>query len=143
MSVTPESLEAAGWKRIEAEGFTGHVGPFWMLDEENSRTLGLFVEPKHCNVHLGTLHGGVAMTFADIGLGSGVAKVLGEQRLNCVTASLNTQFISIARIGEFIQVTPEIIRQSKALVFVRGLIKVDDKIIASAEGIWKVLEPRS
>jgi len=35
-----------------------------------------------------------------------------------------------------------VIRRSKHLVFVRGLISTGDMPVASAEGIWKVLEPK-
>lgn len=136
----PESLKADGWKLIEADGFTGHVGPFWMLDNDGEKTLGLLIEQRHANIHMGTLHGGVVMTFADIALGSGVAAVLREQRLNCATLSLQTQFVSVARMGDFITCTPEIVRQSRQIIFVRGLIKAGEKTIASVEGLWKVLE---
>ena len=83
------------------------------------------------------------MTFADIALGAGVAAAMADDRLNCATVSLQTQFVSVARIGEFISCKPEVIRKSKQLVFMRGLIQVGDKTIASAEGIWKLLETRN
>ena len=141
-SVTPESLKADGWRCIDVGGFTGLAGPFWLRDKDGERTMGLQVQEHHTNNHMGTLHGGVVMTFADIALGSGVANVLGDQRYNSVTLSLQTQFVSIARIGDFITCTPEIVRQSKQIVFVRGLIKTGEKTIASVEGLWKLLGNR-
>lgn len=137
--MTPESLKASGWQCISGRGFDDLVGPYWVLDEGEESTTGLFVEERHCN-HQGTIHGGVVMTFADIGLGMGVAALLKEDRHNCVTASLQTQFISAARIGEFISCKPEVIRRTRQLVFVRGLITIGEKVIASAEGIWKLFE---
>lgn len=133
------SLEAAGWESVEVGGFTGLVGPFWRRENEASVELGLIVAEHHCNNHLGTLHGGVVMTFADIALGYGVAKALDEQRYNSVTVSLQTQFIAIARVGDFIACQPELIQRGKQMLFVRGLIKTGEKTVASAEGIWKIL----
>ncbi len=135
-----QTLEAQGWQCLDAGGFTGLAGPFWAKGDGETRTMGLLLEERHSNNHLGTVHGGVVMTFADIGLGSGVAAVMGEKRFGCVTASLNTQFVSVARVGEFMTCQPEIVRASKQLIFIRGLIKVGEKTIASAEGIWKLLD---
>lgn len=134
--MTPETLKAEGWQCIEADGFSGVAGPFWVLSQGDERTMGLLVEEHHCNHH-STLHGGMVMTFADMGLGLGVAAILGEQRFKCVTVSLQTQFISAARVGEFISCKPELIRRSNQLLFIRGLITVGERVIASAEGIWK------
>lgn len=137
--ITPDKLLADGWERVEVGGFTGHVGPFWIRrGDDGLRTLGLIVEPQHCNLHLGTIHGGVVMTFADIGLGCGVSDALGHNR--CATASLQTQFVAVARIGQLVTCKAEVIRVSKQLVFVRGLIVADDRIIANADGIWKVMD---
>ncbi|MND00386.1 hypothetical protein D3C83_189790 [compost metagenome] len=59
-----------------------------------------------------------------------------------VTAQLQAQFVSSAQAGDFIVGRPEIVRCTRQLVFVRGLITVGEKTIASAEGIWKLLEPK-
>lgn len=134
--MTPETLETEGWRCLDAAGFTGTVGPFWLLDQGEERTTGLFIEERHCNQY-GTIHGGVVTTFADIALGSGVAALLGDQRFNCVTASLQAQFISVAHVGEFISCKPEVLRRTKQMLFVRGLITVGERVIASADGIWK------
>lgn len=138
--MSPETLVEAGWQRIDAGGFTNVAGPFFSRREDGQRVLGLVIEERHCNNHIGTVHGGVIMTFADLALGVGVAEVLGGS--NCATASLQTQFLSVARVGEFMTCRPEVVRHSKQLVFVRGLVMVDDRNVASIEAIWKVLEPR-
>ena len=134
-------LRADGWQEIATSvGFTGHVGPYWRKDDGQGRIMGLVVGERHANVHLGSLHGGVVMSFADIALGSGVVAALGEKAFNCVTLSLNTQFVAIAKVGEFVTLRPEVVRQTRQLVFVRGLMTVGDRTIAACEGIWKVLD---
>ena len=131
-----------GWEKITAGGFTAQAGPFWRIKQNNKTTLGVLLEEKHCNNHIGTSHGGLIMTFADVGLGAAVADAMGEERFRCVTTSLQTQFVSVARVGEFIYCQAELIRQTSQVLFVRGLIKTGDKTIASAEGIWSVLAAR-
>lgn len=137
---TSESLKAEGWELVELGGFSGVAGPFWLRVIDGRRSLGFIIEDRHCNNHLGTVHGGMVMTFADMGLGVAVGDVLGHNRV--ATISMQTQFISVARVGEFITCKAEIIRASKQIVFVRGYILADERIVASAEGMWKVMELR-
>ena len=136
-----ETLKAAGWQPSNAGGFTGYFGSLWARVSDEEQLVGLIVEERHSNNHLGTVHGGVVMTLADLGLGMGVTHALGGSA--CVTISLQTQFVATAQVGEFLVCRPEVVRRSRSLVFVRGLICVDDRTVASAEGIWKVLEPRA
>ncbi len=137
---TPESLQAEGWERAELGGFSGVAGPFWIRVVDGRRALGLIIEDRHCNNHIGTIHGGLVMTFADMGLGVTVSDVLGHNR--CVTLSLQSQFVSVARVGEFVTCKAEIVRATKSIVFVRGFIMVDERVVASCEGLWKVMEQR-
>lgn len=141
VAVTPESLQAEGWREVELGGFTGHCGPFWMRKPDSGRQVGLIVDKHHANNHIGTVHGGLVMTFADIALGCCVSDAV--DHLPIVTVSLQTQFVSVARLGAFLTCDTEIVRKTRQLIFVRGLIRADGKTIASVEGMWKVLEPRT
>ena len=137
----PADLKAAGWVAHDIESFTGQLGTIWTQGFGAGRVVGFVVDPRHANTHLGTCHGGAIMTFADTALGFGVVDVLGDA--NCATAQLQLHFVSAVRVGDFVTCRPEVIRRSAQLVFVRGLICVDDKTVANADGIWKVLDPRS
>jgi len=130
------TLEAAGWASLEVGGFTGFAGAYWWRGAGSEAAIG-FIAGEHHGNHIGTVHGGMLMTFADVALGFGVVQALGAPR--CATVQLTTQFIATAKLGEFITCRPEVIRQTDQLVFVRGLICVGDKVVASADGIWKVL----
>jgi uncharacterized protein (TIGR00369 family) len=139
MVVTPESLTAAGWELNELGGFTAQVCPLWSRREPGRVEVGMIVEERHTNNHIGTLHGGAVMTFADVALGWAVSSAIGHNM--CVTLSLQTQFVSVARIGEFVTCEAELVRATKSIVFVRGLIMSGDRIVSSAEGMWKVMDP--
>ena len=136
----PESLKAAGWMAMEVGGFSGQIAPIWTRKGDAGGVIGFLAEPRHGNTHLGTVHGGALMTFADIALGYGAADVLGN--LRCATAQLQLQFVASPQVGDFITCRPEIVRRTTHLIFVRGLIDAGDKTVASADGIWKVLEQR-
>jgi acyl-coenzyme A thioesterase PaaI-like protein len=136
-----ESLKSAGWTAFQGRNFTGLAGPYWARGKGAEREIGLLVEERHCNDHMGILHGGALMTFADIALGWGASEALGGT--GCVTAQLQIYFVAGAKVGEFVSCKSELVRRTSHLVFVRGLIKVGDKTVASADGIWKQLEARA
>lgn len=136
-----EQLKAEGWASAAGKGFTAAIGPIFIRGEGRDWELGILAEGKHSNNQPGVVHGGALMTFADIALGYGVAKTLGHS--NCVTAQLSVQFLSAGPVGAFISCRPEVVRCGAQLAFVRGLIMAGDKAVASAEGIWKVLEKRT
>ncbi len=112
------------------------MGPYWWRGTGSEAAIGFVADERHAN-HIGTVHGGMLMTFADIALGFGVVQALGTP--HCATAQLALQFVATAKFGEFVTCRPEVIRRTEQLVFVRGLICVGDKVVASADGIWKVL----
>ena len=101
--------------------------------------MGIFVTEAQTNNHIGTLHGGALMTFADMALGSSVVASLGEDRFKTVTTALNTQFVSVAKVGDFVFCEPEIVSQKKKLLFVRGVIQTNERVIGNCDGIWSVL----
>src|SRR3546814_12293438 len=80
------------------------------------------------------------MNFADIALGWIAADALGAT--NCVTAQLAVQFVAAPKIGEFVSCSAELVRHTSQIIFVRGLITADGRTVASADGIWKVVEPK-
>jgi acyl-coenzyme A thioesterase PaaI-like protein len=133
-------LLAAGWTSIDASGFTGYIAPLWRRGKPGvDREVGFIADLRHTN-YQETVHGGALMTFADIGLGWVAADALGHTR--CVTAQLAIQLVSSPRVGEFISCKAELVRRTSQMIFVRGLITAGDKTVASADGIWKVLNPK-
>jgi acyl-coenzyme A thioesterase PaaI-like protein len=136
----PENLVADGWTKDEAGGFTGHISPFWHRVVEGVLSIGFFAEARHCNEHLGTVHGGAILTFADVAGGFTAFRALGHSR--CATVNLQAYFLAPPKRGQFISCTPEITRQTRDLLFIRALIHSDGRTVASTEGLWKVLAVR-
>jgi acyl-coenzyme A thioesterase PaaI-like protein len=136
----PASLRADGWTSMEVEGFSGVVGPLWVNDTNEELNVGFLSNESHANRHMGTVHGGLMMTFADIALGYAVVRMLGAPR--CATVQLQMQFVASPQVDEFISCRPEIVRRTGGMVFVRGLLMEGDRIVANADGIWKILQPK-
>lgn len=131
-------LEEAGWTSGEFEAFSAQLGPVWTRGRgpEGELEVGFFATETHTNGHLGTVHGGLLMTFADTSLGMKVGEVIGGPR--CTTVSLQVQFVSAGQVGDFLVCRPEVVRKTRNLMFMRGLISTGDRTVASAEGIWKI-----
>jgi len=136
--MTDAEFVAGGWERLAGTHFNLAAGPYWLRRDSHGPVVAILTEERHSNGHLGTVHGGVLMTFADVALGVRVVDAIGEPL--CATSQLSYSFAGAARCGQLLSCRPELVRKTSALVFVRGLIRADDKTIGSAEGIFTILD---
>ena len=90
-----------------------------MCGEAGARDVGLLVGGDHANAFGQSLHGGALMSFADAAFSIAVGDA--EASPCSVTAHLQTQFVAAAQVGDLLQCTPEVIRQTRDLVSVRSL----------------------
>jgi len=138
--VDDAALQASGWWKLQTESFSGNLGPLWVHDGPPTIRMGFSITSGQANDHVGTVHGAALMTLADTALGYAVTRTLGAP--NCVTLQLQLHFISAGHVGEFVFCVPEVMRKTSQVVFMRGTMSIDDRIVATADGIWKVLTPR-
>ncbi len=134
------TLLADGWKPVLAVRYSAALGPTFVKRIEGKVTAALLAQEHLANDNLGIVHGGAMMTFADMAMGLGVGYAI-NGKATFVTAQLAVQFTSAARIGDVITCAPEVVRKTSSLVFVRGLIVVGDRVVASCDGIFKLLDP--
>jgi len=135
MSIKPEDYNIPGgyrhWRGDKAEDY---LGPFFFKVDDADIHTAFRVEQRHCNSH-NSLHGGIMMAFSDYTLcfsakaGAGV-----------VTVSCNNEFIAPAYEGDLVLGRSELIRRSGSLVFVRGELRVEDKIIMISSAVIKPLK---
>jgi len=85
----------------------------------------------------GTTHGGYIMSVLDSGMGTSAHQFIGGV---AVTISLNTNFIGGSRPGDKILGYAKMKKQTSSLLFMYGELKCDDRLLATAEGIWKVIK---
>ena len=125
----------AGWEAVDDSGFVGLVGPMVRRTQGDYDEYGFVAEPKHANLN-NVVQGGMLMTFADRAFGRTAWQVAGR---STATIQFDMQFVSAARIGEFIETQPEDVRHTSALVFMRGTLFTGSRIVATAHGVWKIL----
>lgn len=105
--------------------------------QENGRlVLGFRPNARHANDQ-GIIHGGALMTFLDASLGATVWHAVDKRRI--VTMSLTTEFLSPARPGDLLVCRPEITRKARSVVFARAEVKIDDRLVLTANSLWKIV----
>lgn len=83
------------------------------------------------------VHGGATMTFIDVAMFA-TATILGfDDQAGSVTVSLDTQFIGAGAIDVPLDAEVEIIRATRRLLFLRGMVVQGDAVIASFSGILR------
>ncbi|MCO4783236.1 MAG: PaaI family thioesterase [Candidatus Cloacimonetes bacterium] len=86
----------------------------------------------------GSIHGGVLVTYIDHVCAMAIFKTL-EPQARIVTIQLNTNFISRGKSDFFIIAKPRIVRRTPSLLFVECDLFLNNRIIMSSSGIWKIL----
>lgn len=84
-------------------------------------------------------HGGMLMSFADMAVGHVISK---RSIASGLLARLLTDFISGAKLGEFVEGNGELVGQEGDLFTVRGRIWTGDRTIMTAAGVFKSLGER-
>lgn len=126
----------ADWALHQDEGFIELIGPFWEHKTDTGPVLAFRAEQKHKN-RRGVVQGGVLMAYADRALGMYARHATGGQAQ--ATAQLDVHFVSSVQIGEVVTLEPQLIRRTRSIMFLRGTLFVDSRIVAIASGVWKLL----
>ena len=124
------------FRNISKVGFMKHNGGLEFRkisdDEYEFKTE---IQDYHINAG-GVTHGGFIMSMLDSGMGTAAHQVIEG---SAVTISLNTNFIGGSKAGDKIIGFAKIKKKTRSLIFMYGHLKCEDKLLASAEGIWKII----
>ena len=95
------------------------------------------INENHLN-KAGITHGGYLAALIDAGAGTAAHRSANNSP--CVTISLDLKFIGASKVGDVIIGKTKILKKTKTLIFLFCELNCDNKIIASASGIWKILK---
>ena len=99
--------------------------------------IGLRLTKPHTNSR-GMVHGGLIATLADNAMGLSC----GQQVANTsglFTVSLSMDFVGFAKVGQWLEICPEVIRAGKSLCFATAFVLADGSVCARASGVFKVV----
>ena len=101
----------------------------WKLGPHRASAAALLRELKSCGDGSGTA-------------GAGTAAHRAASNAACVTISLDLKFIGASKIGDEIIGNVKILKKTKTFIFLFCELKCNNKIITSANGIWKILKTK-
>lgn len=131
----PEGYQPLNW----FSGFARQIGPLYERIEEDGRYTRAFLVQEHHANGMGNCHGGMLMAFADMAFGHAVTMAYHRY---WVTVRLLTDFVSAARVGEWVEGTGTIIGDEDDFVIVQGRIWCGSRTIMTGTGVFKALGAR-
>jgi uncharacterized protein (TIGR00369 family) len=123
------------------DGFIGVNGPLYARRTDTAFQLGFRVEQRHCNP-MGICHGGMMATFCDMLLPIS-AHVLSATIGNRFLPTINLQidYLAASPLGAWVQGEAQLLRSTRSLVFMQGLVQADGASVARVSGIFKIGPP--
>lgn len=116
--------------------------------------IGLWLSDAHCNSR-GFVHGAVIAALADNAMGlsyvmsaraaEGAAAAEAAKAATpgkaagAVTVSLNIDFAATAQAGQWLQVTPRVVKAGRSMGFVDALITADGAVASRASATFRLL----
>lgn len=111
------------------------IGPVYERAEDDGTFVrALRVEDKHTNLG-GVVHGGVLMSFADVILGTVSYR---HARRGGMSVRLVSDFISPARVGDWLEGRGTVTKATRSIVFAQGELTVDGRTILTVSGTYKL-----
>ena len=119
-------------------GFMKHNGGLlFKTISESEYEFKASIKENHLNA-AGITHGGFIATFIDAGAGTAAHRVADQKP--CVTISLEIKFISPVKLGQELIGKTKIQKKTKSMVFLTCELITENKIVATASGVWKILK---
>jgi acyl-coenzyme A thioesterase PaaI-like protein len=101
----------------------------------------MFPTEGHMNMG-GSIHGGAVMSFIDMSLFAG-GRCAGMAEGHYVTLDLTTHFLGRGQPGKPIDAHVELVRQTRSLAFMQGVVRQDGEPCYSFTGTLKRIRDRS
>lgn len=132
----PDGYKLLDWFR----GFGRQIGPLYEKFDGNGGYLRGFRVAEHHTNGMQNAHGGMLMSFADMAFGHAVSV---EKSYWWVTVRLLCDFLSSAKLGDWVEGTGEVVGIDSDIYTVRGRIWVGDRTIMTGTGVFKAIEQRT
>ena len=118
-------------------GFMKHNGGvLFKTISEKEYEFKTIINKNHLNA-AGITHGGFIAALVDAGAGTAAHRSANNSP--CVTISLELKFISAVKLGQELIGKTKIQKKTKTMVFLTCELFVENKIVATASGVWKIL----
>ena len=121
------------WQLRNETRYNGFLGPLLVRREGETARVKMMPERQHSNL-ADAVHGGTTLGFIDVAL-FGASRMFGLiEAGTAVTLDLSVQFIGAGRIGVELEAEVELLRETRRLLFLRGLVVQGDEKVAAFSG---------
>jgi uncharacterized protein (TIGR00369 family) len=131
----PENPGWLTWALADTSRFNGQVlGKMLVrLEGEGRARVRMFPEHRHTNL-MDNLHGGTTLSLIDVALFGG-ARMFGlVEAGTAVTLDLSVQFIGAGKAHQPLDAEVELLKETRRLLFLRGLVVQGEERIAAFSG---------
>ena len=130
----------AGWTTWSggSDPYETLIGPFYFR-QEHGQARCVF-EPKRHHLNGGDAIHGCLMSFADFSLFAIAHNALRDSR--AVTMTFNSEFIGAGGLDGWVEARGEVVRDTRSVVFVRGIVTQAERPLLSFSGTLKKIGRR-
>ena len=126
-------------RHFRRSGLTDPWEPLYSRHVDGAVRIGLRAGPAHANSR-GFVHGGLIAALADNAMGLSCGELLraagAEVLAGLVTVNLAMDFIGAAKVGQWLEVRPSVLRTGARLSFCTALILADEALCARANATF-------
>ena len=127
----------AGFRKIAYKSHPERFnGPYYEAEGTGRWRIGFRVKERHIN-HAGLVHGAIIAAFADMQIRP-VKLALGLTRFS-PTVSLSVDYVASAKLGDWVEMEPELVRRTTKLLFSQALVMAGGEVVARTSGIYRLL----
>ena len=121
------------WRLSDPTRFNALMGKMLVRRDGELARVRMFPEHRHTNLQ-DNVHGGVTLAFIDIALFAGSRMFGLIEAGTAVTVDLSVQFIGAGRVDVPLEAEVELLRETRRLLFLRGLVTQGDEKVAAFSG---------
>jgi uncharacterized protein (TIGR00369 family) len=130
--------ENPGWNRwmlADTTRYNEAVLGKQIVRAEGDNTARMRIVPQHVHTNsAGKVHGAIILALADVSLFAAMYVLRGLDAGGSVTIDLSSHFIGAGDASRPLDAVVELLRETRRMAFLRGLVVQDDDIVASFSG---------
>lgn len=116
-------------------------GPLYVIREGDRVRCGFRVEERHTNP-MRICHGGMMASFCDMLLPMTALRTCEAVKGRFLpTVNLQIDYLAPAPLGAWVEGEAQVLRATRSLVFMQGLVSADGEPAARVSGIFKIGPP--
>ncbi len=130
---------APGTPPFHEAGFIPHVGLEVVERGDGYSKARLAIGPEHMNPH-GVIHGGVAYSLADTGMGAAAYTVMDEEEM-CATIEVKIVYLAPAREGT-LECETRVVQKGRTVAVLESDVHNGERLVARALGTYSIFARR-